>query len=119
MQIRAWADWTPLIQEFVAHWTKYGAAKEVAGKTLAEFQTAAAELKTHMDTCAALEHDLELEARQRDSSAETLYEAMKSYSDGVKAAEGRTSAHAETLPRLSPRRRSSANDSDAPQPPTV
>jgi len=115
----AWSDWRPLIQEFVNHWTAFGAGTSVAGKTLVEFQTTADALEAAIDTCTSLEHQLELAARTRDIAAEAAYAAMKSYTDGIKAMEGRDSAQATTLPRLTRRRRSSSGGGGAPQPPTV
>ena len=119
MQGRSWSEWGPLIQEFVAHWTEYGAETSVAGKTLTEFQATTAALEAAVDTCTSLEHQLELAARTRDVAAEAAYASMKSYTDGIKAIEGRNSAQAATLPKLTRRRRSSSGGDGAPQPPTV
>jgi hypothetical protein len=113
------AEWLPLINEYIAHWTEYGDDREVAGKTLVQFQALADALLAALKTCEDLDHQAELAAGRRDADAEILYGAMRAYNQYISAMEGPTSDHAKTAPRLSKRSRSSSGGSGGLTPPTI
>jgi hypothetical protein len=113
------SQWLPLINEYIAHWTEYGEDKQVAGKTLVQFQALADSVLAAIKTCEDLNHQAELAAARRDADAETLYSAMRAYNQYVSAMEGPNSDHAKTAPRLSKRTRASSGGSGALKPPTI
>lgn len=101
MTNRALAEWDALVAEFVTHWTKLGADREIGGMTLVQFQAMAAEVRTAIQLVGALEHDMELAIGDREDKIGVLYAAMQKYIDGVESDEGRSSLQAKTLPKLS------------------
>ena len=119
MPKKAMSEWLPLINEYLSHWEQYGDDKEVAGKTLVQFQALADALLAAIKTCEDLDHQAELAAGRRDADAGALYGAMRAYNQSLSAMEGPNSEHARTAPRLTKRRRSSSGGSGELRPPTI
>jgi len=116
---RATSEWLPPINEYKAHWTEYGPDRQVAGKTLAEFEGLAEAVLVALKECEDLRHQAELAAARRDADGQALYAAMRAYNGYVRAMEGPGLEHVRTAPRLAKHRRSAGNAPPASTPPTT
>ncbi|NCO40374.1 MAG: hypothetical protein COZ06_33520 [Armatimonadetes bacterium CG_4_10_14_3_um_filter_66_18] len=101
MPQHALTEYHTLVDQFAAHWKEYGETKEVAGRTLAEFQTLAQAALAKIETWTTLQERLSVAAAERDQAVEELEGAMIAYRDGVRGAAGRHSPAAESLPKAS------------------